>query len=96
MGLDLVRNVLDAGAKAASETPVHEAAADEDAVATPVDDAAATPLAAQAMSECETPETVTDTPAAEDPTQAKAVVIGWLPKDEIDAWIVELVEGRFF
>ena len=74
----MVRKVLDAGAddSAASETPVREAAADDDAVATPV--------TAQAMSEGETPETVAEAPAAEDPTQARAKVIGWLPKEESD------------
>ena len=40
--------------------------------------------AVMAASTPETPETVTEAPAAEDPTQAKAVVIGWLPKEESD------------
>ena len=113
--MPIQRYVLDAGANAASETPVHEAAADEDAVAAPderedwilkalhkhggedwdavVRDPAfdalrrgrtAQQLEAAVMAAPGTPETQTEAPEAEDPTQARAKVIGWLPKDESD------------
>ncbi len=45
--------------------------------------------AVMAASTPETPETGTEAPAAEDPTQARAKVIGWLPKEESDFLDVE-------